>query len=309
MKTFFNKLILYATHSTTKYYLTHPIVFITNRIIFGTLMIKRLIKQDINFCWQVNSKLPIDVVMTAVNKDYEVLSIVIDSIRKYIKHPIGKIIIISPKSQIITNLCVKKDCLFIDEDEVLPIKKKDIHYSIQGVDRSGWLFQQLLKYGAEKYCTNQHYLVTEADTIFLRPRVFENNGKMLFPCNNQVCHLPYIYAYTALLGKKILPYVYFTSHHTLIKKVRLSSLKKEIEVFCNKPWYRAIVENIDKSDGSAVSDYETYGQYMYWNFKEEVELEDWNNISLSRKLFPEFEKLSNSYSINYKAASFHSYND
>lgn len=245
--------------------------------------------------------------MAAIDKDYDSLVHVIDSIRKYIKHPIGDIIIISPESEIIMNLCKEKNCIFVDENTVLPITKKDINYTVDGINRSGWLFQQLLKYAAEKYCKQKYYLVTEADTVFLRPRVFEQNGKIIFPCNGQMCHVPYFDSYKTLLGKIIYPYVNLTSHHSLINKERLQQLKSDIEQYCQKPWYRAIIENIDKNEGSAISDYETYGQYVYDNYRQEVDLEDWANISLKRSYLTNVNDLSNKFAHKYKAASFHSY--
>lgn len=256
----------------------------------------------------IRSNLPIDVVLAAIDKDSDVLVYVIDSIRKNVMHPIGNIVVISPKSEKIIELCKIKKCLFVDEDTVIPLTKKAINYKIDDVDRAGWLFQQLLKYAAGKYCKNQYYLATEADTIFLRPRVFEKNGKILLPCSNQLCHIPYFYSYRTILGKEILPYVNFTSHHTLINKVRLKQLKLDIEQYCKKPWYRAIIENIDKSNGSAISDYETYGQYMYYNYNHEIELEDWSNISLKRSDLSKISILLNKLARNYKTVSFHSYN-
>jgi hypothetical protein len=302
------KLRLFISHPIVRYYLRHPLILFKNRIIVAQLWLKRTIKRDINFDDKVRSDTPIDVVIAAIDKDYDVLVHVIDSIRKNVRHPIGDILIISPESEVVKKICKTKKYVFVDENTVLPITKKDINYTVAGKDRSGWLFQQLLKYAAEKYCKQKYYLVTEADTVFLRPRVFEQNGKTLFPCSNQLCHIPYFYSYKALLGKTIYPYVNFTSHHSLINKRRLKQLKRDIELYCKKPWYRAIIENIDKTEGSSVSDYETYGQYMYNNYKNEVELEDWSNISLKRSLLSNINKLSNKFARNYKTISFHSYN-
>lgn len=304
----FKKIKYFFSHPIVKYYLNHPIILIRNRLIFFLLRLKSALRTDVNFHNNIHSDLPIDVVLTAVDKDYEVLISVVDSIRKYVMHPIGKIIIISPKSEHIINICNSKKLIFIDENTVLPITKKSIEYKVDGVDRAGWLFQQILKYAAEKYCTNQYYLVTDADTIFLRARIFENCGRVLLPCSNQLCHIPYFNAYKAILGNKILPLVNFTTHHTLINKTRLSELKEKIEANCNKLWYLAIIENIDKSEGSAISDYETYGQFLYNNYSSEVHLEDWKNISFKRSLLIKKDVLLNKYSKNYKTASFQSYN-
>lgn len=307
MKEILNRIKYFINHPIVKYYSMHPAILFKNRIIFFSLWLKKIAKCDINFDDKVHSDVPIDIMMAAVDKDYNVLPHVIDSIRKNVRHPIGDIIIITPKSESIINLCKIKKCVFVDENTVLPITKKDINYKVAGVDRSGWLFQQLLKYAAEKYCKQKYYLVTEADTIYLRPRVFEQKGKIIFPCNHSLCHVPYIYAYKAILGKTIYPYLNFTSNHVLMNKERLKQLKFNIELHCKKPWYRAIIENIDKTDGSSISDYETYGQYMYNNYRNEIILEDWSNISLKRPSSIDINELSNKLGHKYKDISFHSY--
>ena len=299
----------FISHPIVKYYLSHPLVLIKNRIIFLSLWFNKIFHKDINFGDKIYSKLPIDVVLAAIDKDYDVLIYVIDSIKKYVMHPIGKIIIISPKSKKIIDLCNKSKCYFVDENTVLPITKKNINYKVNNIDRSGWLFQQLLKYAAEKYCSNQYYLVTEADTVFLRSRIFEKNNKILLPCSHQLCHIPYINSYKKILGKEILPLVNFTTHHSLINRLRLNQLKLEIEKNCNKPWYRAIIENIDKTEGSTISDYETYGQYLYNNYRSEIQLEDWSNISLKRSSFSKINFLLKKLYKNYKTVSFQSYNN
>lgn len=268
----------------------------------------QILKKDINFSKNTFSTLPIEVVLVSIQKDYNVLIHTIESIKKNVRHPIKKIIVISSKSNLIRKLCKETNCVFIDENTVLPITKKDIKYVVNGIDRSGWLFQQLLKYEASKYCRQKYYLVTESDTLFIRPRVFEQHRKIYFPCSGQLCHIPYFISYRAILGKTIKPYINFTSHHVLINKRRMKQLKTDVEAYCKKPWYKAIIENIDKTNGSAISDYETYGQYIYNNFIKDMEIEYWSNISLKRDALTNTDQLSKKYGDKFKTVSFHSYN-
>ena len=124
------KIKYFFNHPIVKYYTRHPIVLFKNRIIIFFLWLKKIFNQDINFNNNIHSDVPIDVVIAAIDKDYDVLVHVIDSIRTNIKHPIGDIIIISPKSEGIVDLCETKKCTFIDENTVLPITKKDIYYTV-----------------------------------------------------------------------------------------------------------------------------------------------------------------------------------
>lgn len=255
----------------------------------------------------VRSEISIDVVIPALEKDFDVLPCVIASIRKNIRHPIGKTWIISPESKIIKNICKINQCNFIDENTVLPITKKDIHYSVNGLDRSGWLFQQLLKWGGDAFVESEYFLVADSDTVFSRPQVFISDNKMLFSVSSRIAHIPYFDAYRRLLGVDLHPLMNLTSHHSLIKKSILTDLKREIEKKNAVEWYRAIINNIDVREASSISDYETYGQYTLSNYPNEYLLEHWFNLSLPRIELKNLSLLIRKFSSKYKTLSFHSY--
>lgn len=302
-----NKIKYFISHPIVRYYIRHPLILFKNRVTVAQLWLKRIAKRDINFDDKIYSDTPIDVVIAAVDKDYDVLIYVIDSIRENVRHPIGDILIISPKSELIVNLCKMKKCVFVDENTVLPITKKNINYTVNGVNRSGWLFQQLLKWSGDKYVKNEHFLITDADTVFCRPQVFAHKDKVILSVNNQLCHIPYFDIYKKLLGIKIKPLINLTSHHLLYKKTILSELKRKIEEHCKVEWYKAVINSIDQFEEPSVSDYETYGQYFFSQYPDNCELEHWFNLSLSRKQINNLPDLVNKSGLNYKTISFHSY--
>lgn len=301
------KIKYFFSHPIVRYYTSHPIVLFKNRSIVFFLWLKKIIGRDINFKNDVHSDIPIDVVIVAIDKDYDVLVHVIDSIRLNVKHPIGDIIIISPKSEAIIKLCREKTCIFVDENTVLPITKKDIDYTVAGINRSGWLFQQLLKWNGDKYVKNDYFLITEADTIFCRPQIFFDEGKTILPVSNQLYHIPYFEAYQRLTGDNIEPLINLTSHHSLFQGSKLIALKQKIEKKCGMRWYSAIINGIDKREGSSVSDYENYGQFVYLHYRSEFKLEYWFNLSLNRGQLNNLNELIVKYKSNYKSISFHSY--
>lgn len=300
----------FFSHPIVRYYSNHPFVLIRNRLIVLWLWAKKFFGADLNFNPNTKSNIPIDVVIVAIDKDFDVLVHVIDSIRENIKHPISEIILICPESAAIKKICKDKKCRFVDETKVLPISKKDIGYFVDGKNRSGWIFQQLLKWSGSDYAKSDYFLVADADTVFCRPQVFIKDGKVLMPVCSQLGHIPYYKAFTHLTGEKVKALLNFTSHHVLFDKKRLAELKDKIEKHCKMPWYKAIIstKNINPSEGSCVSDYETYGQYFYKHYRDECRLEHWFNLSLSRKEnLPKLKNLIQKYRNKYKAISFHSY--
>ncbi|MCX6810132.1 MAG: DUF6492 family protein, partial [Candidatus Berkelbacteria bacterium] len=287
------KLKSFFGHPIVKYYSVHPIILLQNRLLIFSLWSKKFFGRDLNFKKNIRSTVPIDIVIVAIDKDFDVLTHVIDSARKNIFHPIGDIIIISPKSKLIQGLCKKKKCVFIDETTVLPIGKKDIGYIIDGKDRSGWIFQQLLKWSGDKYAKNDFFLIADADTVFCRPQVFVYEGRILMPACSQLGHIPYYQAYEKLTGEKVPAVVNFTSHHSLFDKNKLAELKTKIEKHCKTNWYNAIIstKEINPTEGSCVSDYETYGQFVFSRYYDECRLEHWFNLSLNRNNLKRLSKL------------------
>lgn len=296
-------------NTSIRYFLTHPWSLLVFYFHIGWLKIKMILGLDPNLQPGHQSSLPIDVVMPTLDRDYDVVKQVIDSLRKQIKHPIRQILIISPPSAKIQKLCREKKCRWVNENNVIPLTIKDIHMHIQGINRSGWIFQQLLKWGATKYLKSKYFLVQESDTIYTRPHVFEQNGKIIFACSSELPHIPYFQAYQRLLGERAWPIRNLTSHHLLFSTEILQEVKQKIEKKARKPWYQAIIDVVDRNEVSSISDYDSYGQYVLNHYPRAVQFEHWANRSFNRSELPQVKSLLKEYSPTTKTLSFHSYNE
>jgi Family of unknown function (DUF6492) len=273
-------------------------------------------KRSLYFFWLKNFKpffarsnkisdVPIDIVIPAIRKDLEVLPITINSVRKNIAHPIGEIIIISPSDTDIQKLCKEKNCKFVDENSVLPIKKEDIKYAVNSIDRSGWIFQQLLKLGSESLGANEHYLVLDADTVLLRQQSFKYGARVILNCSDEY-HQPYYDTLRKLLVHAPNIPLSFVSHYMLLEKSKLRDFKCHIEVNNKKDWWQAIIDSLDKTAPSSFSEYESYGHFLQVNYKDSVDLEYWFNIASDQKHL-DLDNLILEFSRIYKSISFHSY--
>jgi len=254
----------------------------------------------------IPSEMKIDIIIPAIGKDLIVLPLVVASARKYILHPIGRIKIISPESKQIREFCKDNDCDFIDENVVAPLVKEGIGYVVGGKNRSGWLFQQIVKLAAETISNEDNFLILDADTVFIRPQVFETEGKIIFDISDEY-NPSYFKPMEELLGfKSDLPFS-FVSHHALMNRRFLTEFKKEIEKRIQLPWYNAILECTDFSVASGFSEYETYGNLYFHKAKDKMVLEYWHNLSLSRRDISKIVELTKKYSRKYKTISFHDY--
>jgi hypothetical protein len=248
----------------------------------------------------------IDVIIPAIPVDLPVLPYVINGLRKNLLHPIGRILVISPDSSEIKEFCDSYRCDFVDESRVLPFGVNDINLKINGLNRSGWIFQQLLKLNADTLSKKKHCLVIDADTILTRPQAFITKGKEVINCSDEF-HKPYFTIYQKITGEQNLFPLSFVTHHMLLSLEKLRALKNKIELHAKQPWYNAILQNLDKTEFSSFSEYETYGNFVRTNYPHEIETCYWFNKSIHRNQLPDLDHLIAKYSFLYKSISIHSY--
>jgi len=251
-----------------------------------------------------NSSIKIDVLIPAIEKDLGTLPYVIDSIRKQVKHPVGKIMVVSPPSKRIQALCRRKSCIFINEKRVLPITKKDIHYQTKRTNRSGWLLQQLLKLAGGNLTRQRYYLVIDADTILIRPHVFLVNGKTVFYCRNW-SRPEYFRTYKKLLGTKPTASRSFVAHYMLFDKSKLSRLKYKIEARNKTRWYWAIIKKTNKQSYAGFSEFETYGNFVKAHYPGHLVVRSSLNKSFSSRPASLTRKRIIRLAQNYRSISFH----
>lgn len=250
------------------------------------------------------SDIPLDVIIPTCTKDVNKLKLVLEAIRENIKHPINAIYIVSPRG-ICEKFCSDNGCTYVDEDTVLPIKISDINYNPNGKNRSGWIFQQLLKFSADTIAKSDYILIVDSDTIFSSPQVFIQNNKMILNCSNEY-HAPYFETMSKLTGLNKRFKLSFVSHHILFNRRTLKELKELIEKNNNKTWWKAIIDSLNPNEGSSFSEYECYGNYMYFAHRNLIDLRYWYNLSTK---YVDFLKLTPKDKRKYKTISMHSYNE
>lgn len=252
----------------------------------------------------LKSQTKIDILIPAIEKDLEVLPFAIDSVIKNVNHPIGDIIIVAPNCKKIKSLCIQKKCKFIDENTVLSITKKDINYQTNKWDRSGWLFQQLLKLGGDSLCTQEHFLVMDADTLLILPHIFHIQNKTFFYCRDW-SHNQYFKTYKKLLGVKPSSPLSFVSHYMLFEKSILTKMKRTIESNHKTSWYSAIIQSINTRKKYTFSEFETYGNFFYSNYPTQVILEKSLNKGFKRENIEFYNLHKEKLSTNYRSISYH----
>ena len=261
-----------------------------------------LIGKDVQFRRRVKDSHILDVVIPTTDKDLCLLEHCIDSIIRFLRHPIGNIYVVSPNSDIVRHIASEKKCIFIDETSVIPsLSKEDIHYAVNGKDRSGWLFQQLLKLSVDTFAKNEHVLVMDSDTFLVHPAKYIHNGKTILNTSDEH-YETYFKVYRKLMKEDPVSPKSFIAHGMLFSKHYLQEMKQFISQKNQKDWVQAILSHVDYSDLSGFSEYETYGNYLLRHHPTKVKLEYWFNRSVSS-----FEE-TNALPRYIKTVSLHSYN-
>lgn len=132
--------------------------------------------------------------------------------------------------------------------------------------RAGWMFQQFVKMGA---CYSikgltEKYIVMDADVVLLNPMNLVNNAGKMRLFEGVVVHKPYIECYEKLVGlDPILPSRSYVSHMMMFDKKIMQELLDHIEKKHSRPWYDAVLDNMNMFEPSPFSEFQSYGEYVF----------------------------------------------
>lgn len=266
---------------------------------------------NVSFGNDVESNLLLDVFIPCAPKDILNLDLCIQGIKMNLRHPINKIFVVAPNDSKIIDLCDKHQINFLLESYVLDFDSLSIHYVVEGVDRSKWLYQQLLKLSFDEFSLTDNFLVIDSDTVLVQPQKFENEGKLLIQIADEF-HKPYFDVYHNLLGLQPKSLLSSVAHCMIFNREFLNSLKLELSKINNSDWKNCIILNTDLKSASGFSEYETYGLWCLEKFDDKIYREYFfnkflklkeENISFNYNL----DNLVNIYGDYFKSVSIHIY--
>ncbi len=251
------------------------------------------------------SGLPLDVFIPAAEHDWDVLGVAIEAVQRHLAHPVETIWVVTALGSKSARIAEELGCHVVDEDRILPIVRADIDYRVGSLDRSGWLFQQLLKLSADTISPQETVLVLDADTVLVRPQSFTSSGRpVLF--HSSEYHEPYFHAYQAVTGLEPASRVSCTTHHMLMNRRVLASVKALMEETRSVPWWQAVLDCCDYSSISGFSEYELYGNYQLTHDDGTVR-RWWSNAARPKAELARLEVLRNRYGASFRTVSFHHY--
>lgn len=247
----------------------------------------------------------VDVVIPTVSKDFVLLKLVLTSLENLVQD-INKIYIVAPEKEELLEFCKNNNCIFVNEKSVLGFGKDKITYLINGMDRSGWMFQQLLKLSGEKFTELEDYIVIDSDTVFSDKNSFYEDGKYIFFANEE-WHKPYFESFKFFFGYNAPTRLSLTSHMMIFNHGYLIKLKNELEEKHGRTWYDVYISTLESGEPSCVSDYETYSNWVIYNYPERCKILPFYNKSVSRKYLENYDQVIRGFKGKLKSVSYHSY--
>jgi hypothetical protein len=261
----------------------------------------------INFRKISASNEEIDVIIPMIKKDLDVFPLCLEGIKNCVSNPVKNIFVVAPSVMEIIFFCKKHNLIFVDEDSVLGFSPKKIGLKIlndNGVlsDRSGWLFQQLIKLSGNKISTCDNYLCIDSDHVLLQPHTFiSTKNKSVFYMSSEL-HQPYYDNLKKLMGDIKLSKFSYVSHKMIFNKKEIENLQDCISKYHNCDWIQAIINNYNKKQLSGFSEFELYG-----NFVKNKIITPWREQALRYSEISDYKTLVKRYGKRYRSITFPEY--
>lgn len=245
------------------------------------------------------SKYTLDIVMPIVEKDLPSAKIALTQIRAFVMQPIAKIYLVAPESQKIREFAKEMGCQFVLENDVV-----DDYSSVKKY--GGWIIQQLIKFNVDRISNQDNILVIDADTMLLRPQTFISgkDGVYTFAIHTDYSQDRKDFT-KAMLKTNTYFKLDFVAHHMIFNRQWLKELKEELAHHSGKLWYKAILDQVDKTGTYGFSEYDLYATFVFLNHRDSVRFLASANVVLFRDKLIYFNQYFPVFAPDYKSASSH----
>ncbi|MBQ8647851.1 MAG: hypothetical protein IJ484_06900 [Oscillospiraceae bacterium] len=210
-----------------------------------------------------------DIVMPILKRDWPAAQVNLPFVFKNL--PVKRLVVLSgPDIQEL--LPDDERIVFVNENELverlsLAAVKKIMNERIYTDKRAGWYFQQFLKMAYARVCTDEQYVVWDADMVPVQSICFEQeDGRLLFSLKEEY-NPPYFETMKTLLGlEKCIPES-FIAENMIFDTALMCAMLDEIEAndavqggaFWEKCLYAVKQEDLK---GSSFSEFETFGTWV-----------------------------------------------
>lgn len=227
-----------------------------------------------------------DIVMMVTARNINLLKVTLPLLRNNIDA--DEIMAVAKKD--LENSILNLGIRFLDEDHIfegLTFKSFQKLYVNRGgnINRTGWYYQQFLKYAYAYIAGHEYYLIWDADTIPLTHIDYFAENRPFFVTKKEY-HKPYFRTIETLFDGEVKRYddtVSFIAENMLFKREYVLEIIRKINGNGNlkgDTFFEKILDAVDQRDlcGSGFSEFETYGNYMMRYHREEYGLKKYKTF-------------------------------
>lgn len=237
----------------------------------------------------MNSLLPdIDLVIVSHQKDFDAVSVSLDSPELISTNKIEHTYLIVPDNQ----TSIAKDrfssAVVLAESDLLSTKELEGAQRFAALGRSNWALQQLVKI---RFCSindANYSLIQDADTIAIEPRVWVDHSDVQILLASHEYHRPYEMHASKFFNLNAVTPLSFVTHQQLFKKDVIERM------FGTKS--NDLHNWLASSDAeliSGMSEYHSYGAWLFHNEPKRFKLAGWSNCSVEQKIFRQYFQSKN----------------
>lgn len=190
----------------------------------------------------------------------------------------AEVITVVPDSEIAffreKNFQFNRPTTLLCDSEILGHSRYSLVRILAG-ERAGWYLQQLLKIETlNKYLQDDHLgLIWDSDTILLRKLDFKTEANVIRYAGEREFHKPYFDFIERVLGLKKQVCESFVSQFLFVRRKWLDKFIEAISISEFDYYLDVLIGNIDFTELSSFSEYETLGTYFKANFPQEFQHE------------------------------------
>ena len=253
---------------------------------------------------------PLELFLRIGPRDLDVVPVAAASLRRHLTNRIRRVVAATPEAQLRDVRRVLPDAEVVPDEELLPVDLRRAIEAVAPAGRASWLTQQFLTLVFVSTRARGACLVWDADTVMIRPQALLHGTTSALAVSLEH-HPPYFVHIGRLLPSLPLPAWSSTvAHHMVMAPDLLGELLAEIAApGAGRPWWRAILDHVDRDEPSCMAEYELYGQWVRHRHPDRVRLVAFRNVGLSRRRLGSagLEALSRSGRLD--SVSFHWYHD
>jgi hypothetical protein len=210
----------------------------------------------------------IDFVVPCHPKDFPSLKICVSSIKENISI-VNRIFVIcndNPNIDGTIHVPEQNYAAFIDREK---IEEKFIQYCPNLLYRTKWIYQQFIKLFSAKVIheLTDSYVIVDSDTVFLKNISFDPDK--FYYCKAEEYHKPYLEPIKKLFNiKETIGFSTICHHMIFHKKILNEMMEKVKNTFKSDSFFDTVLNILDYTEGSCMSEWDLYANYMLLNYPE-----------------------------------------